>query len=262
MSSSWNDDASQTIDRVRRRACPGSDVERRADVARDHDRQPRRAVDVADQLDRRRLAVGAGERDELVLEQPPAELELADHARCPRASAAATTGASRGTPGALDHGRDAGEQVRALLPVAHLDARRPAALPAPRRRPRARPMPDHALAARRQRLRGGHARAGEAERRGTGRAEAAGARSRPPFKRAALTGLASRPRSVPVSNGHDGSSPDQDADPARRPCVAERRRCRPAATAAWSRTCATSGRPATGARRSGVRPAAHPRRGR
>ena len=63
---------------------------------------------------------------------------------------------------ALDHGRDAGEQVRALLPVAHLHARRrEPLLDLGVDHPRVRP--DHPLAARRQRLRRGHARAGEAD---------------------------------------------------------------------------------------------------
>ena len=39
---------------------------------------PRGAIDRPEQLDRRRLAVGAGHRDELVRQQPPAELELAE----------------------------------------------------------------------------------------------------------------------------------------------------------------------------------------
>jgi hypothetical protein len=51
---------------------------RRADVADDRDRQRRGAVHVADPLGRRRFAVGAGHRDELVRDQPPGELELPD----------------------------------------------------------------------------------------------------------------------------------------------------------------------------------------
>jgi hypothetical protein len=41
-------------------------------------------VDVAEQLGGRRLAVRAGHRDELVGQQPPAELELAEHRHAAR----------------------------------------------------------------------------------------------------------------------------------------------------------------------------------
>ena len=53
--------------------------QRGADVAGDRHREPGLAVDVAEQLDGRRLAVRAGDRDELVGQQAPAELELAQH---------------------------------------------------------------------------------------------------------------------------------------------------------------------------------------
>ena len=62
---------------------------------------PARAVEVTEQLDRGRLAVGPGDRDEAVRDRPPGQLELADHRRSPARSAAAITGASRGTPGLL-----------------------------------------------------------------------------------------------------------------------------------------------------------------
>ena len=56
--------------------------QRRADVAGHRDRQLGRAVDRAEQLGRGRLAVRAGHRDEAVRQQPPGQLELADHRRC------------------------------------------------------------------------------------------------------------------------------------------------------------------------------------
>ena len=52
--------------------------ERRADVAGDRDRLAGAAVDVAEQLDRGRLAVGPGHRDEAVRQRPPGQLQLAD----------------------------------------------------------------------------------------------------------------------------------------------------------------------------------------
>ena len=69
MSSSWNDESSQTT------SSPGSasiPVSAPADVPRG-----RRAEDRAEQLRRRRLAVRAGDADELDAEQPEAELDLA-----------------------------------------------------------------------------------------------------------------------------------------------------------------------------------------
>ena len=161
---------------------------------------------------------------------------------------------------ALDHGRDAGEQVRALLPVAHLHARRHEPLLDGRRRSPERPSRPPARRAPpapppRPRP------SGRGRRRETGRAGAAGARSRPSFKRAALNALAARPRrcrSQTATRRRRGSGPGRDAPP----CAGGRRTCRRARTDAWSRTCATSGRRATGARRRDGPRAARPRRGR
>ena len=50
-----------------------------ADVAGDRHRAPGLAVDVADELGGRRLAVGPRDGDELVGDQPPRELDLAQH---------------------------------------------------------------------------------------------------------------------------------------------------------------------------------------
>ena len=49
----------------------------RADVPRERDLAARRAPDLAEQLDDRRLPVRPGDRDERAVEQPPAQFELA-----------------------------------------------------------------------------------------------------------------------------------------------------------------------------------------
>ena len=81
--------------------------QRGADVACDRHRQRRLAVDVADPLGRRRLAVGAGHGDELVREQPPRELELPDHGQAVR-SRRNHCGSVLGYAGALDERPGAG----------------------------------------------------------------------------------------------------------------------------------------------------------
>ena len=76
--------------------------QRRADVPGDRDRLIRRAPDVPEQFRDGRLAVGAGDRAEAVWEQPPGELELADHRQAPLAGRG-DRGRVPGHPGALDH---------------------------------------------------------------------------------------------------------------------------------------------------------------
>ena len=66
-------------DRPRPAGVPSRSAEGEADVPGDGHVEPGLAVDPADQLDRRRLAVGPGHRDEVVAEQAPGQLELADH---------------------------------------------------------------------------------------------------------------------------------------------------------------------------------------
>ena len=56
----------------------GQGGERGADVAGDRDRLAGAAVDVSEQLDRGRLAVGPGHRQEPVRDRPPGQLELAE----------------------------------------------------------------------------------------------------------------------------------------------------------------------------------------
>ena len=74
-------------DRVGRER-PGERAQRGADVPGHRDRDPAGAEDMADQLDRGRLAVRSRDRDEVVGQQPPAELELAEHRDSARARAA------------------------------------------------------------------------------------------------------------------------------------------------------------------------------
>ena len=132
VSSSWNDDASQTTTAAGS-SVPGERRERGADVAGHGDRQPGLAMDLADQLGRRRLAVGPGDRDHVVRQQPPAELELA-RPRARRARARrATTGAVLRHARALDDRRDAVEQR-----PRRRRARAPRRRPPPARRARRR----------------------------------------------------------------------------------------------------------------------------
>ena len=93
-------------DRRLRQAGAEERGQRGADVARHHHRQARGAVQVADQLDRRRLPVRAGDDDRLVRHQPPAQLELAQHAD-PGLAGGGDDRRLRGHPRALDHGLDA-----------------------------------------------------------------------------------------------------------------------------------------------------------
>ena len=138
------DDGRVGIDR------PGERGERRADVAGDGDRLAGGPVDVAEQLDRGRLAVGPGHREEAVGNRPPGELELADHLE----AALQRGGDHRRLPGharALDDGPRAIELSKSIRiqddfdamprqpcrPVR--DARNRPRAPPPRARPAAAP---------------------------------------------------------------------------------------------------------------------------
>ena len=127
----------------------GERGERRPDVAHDLRGQARRAVQVADQLDRGRLAVGAGDRDQLVGHEPPADLELPDHGQ-PRLARRDDDGRLRRHAGALDHRAD---RRRAARPRA---SRR-----GPRRRP---PRAPRAARPNRPRVAAGDRRAAAAQR--------------------------------------------------------------------------------------------------
>jgi hypothetical protein len=63
-----------------------------------------------DQLDRRGLAVGARHGDHLVGDQPPAQLDFADHGH-PRLPRSGHDRGLRRHAGALDHGAHAGQQL-------------------------------------------------------------------------------------------------------------------------------------------------------
>ncbi len=129
-------------------------AERKADVAGDHDGKPGRAVDRAEQLDRGRLPVGPGDGDELLGQQPPGELQLADHDRAARPRGGNDRRLAR-HPGALDHAAHTLERRAAVRD--DLDAQRGELGAAARVAVGA----EHALAAREERGRRRGARAGE-----------------------------------------------------------------------------------------------------
>ena len=89
-------------------------AQRCPDVSRDSDGDIARAQDVRNQLDGRRLAVRAGNGDELIREQAPAELELAEHGHAARARLADDRVLGRDA-GALDERSRAIEQRRGVI---------------------------------------------------------------------------------------------------------------------------------------------------
>ena len=141
----------------RGREAAGQRAERRADVAGDRHRHVRRAVDVAEQLDGRRLAVRPGHGDELVGQQAPAELELAEdrHGALPRRGDHRRLARHARRLDDRPRVRQAGQPVR---PEVHVEARGQV-----RREHRAAVDGDHALAERQQRPRRRDARAREAD---------------------------------------------------------------------------------------------------
>ncbi len=162
-SSSWKQEHSQiTVASGIER--PGQRGQRGADVAGDDVRLAGLGPDVAEPLGHRRLAVGAGQRDEAVRQQRPAQLELADH-RHPPLPGRGHDGGLRGNAGALDQCAHALEQVGPVTIQLNFDAQR--------RKPAATGRTSgigavHALPPRQQRLGGGDARSGRARRRGRG----------------------------------------------------------------------------------------------
>ena len=145
--------------------------ERRADVAGDRDRLTGAAVDVAEQLDRGRLAVGPGHRDEAVGQRPPGQLQLPDdvdpplqrgrdHRRLP------------GNARALDDGPRPLEQCKSIRIQERLRRRPPKAFPPLSGLPESTPRT--ALPAPRQQPRGRLARAGQADDQERARRAAAG----------------------------------------------------------------------------------------
>jgi hypothetical protein len=138
-------------DRGARVERPDERAERRADVPGHRDRRVRRPPDRSEQLRRRRLPVRAGHRDEPVRQQPPGQLELADHG-----DAALARGRDRRRR--ARHARALHDAARAVdeLDAVGLEVR----LDPRRRLGRTRVGPDH-LAVAEQHARGRRARAGE-----------------------------------------------------------------------------------------------------
>ncbi len=96
-------------------------AERGADVPGDRDRQAGGPVDVPDQLHRGGLAVRARHGHELVLQQAPGELQLAEHGHPARVG----RGDDRRLPGharTLDDGTDMPQQRHTVLMQVQLDA--------------------------------------------------------------------------------------------------------------------------------------------
>ena len=85
---------------------------------------PGGAVDRAEQLDRRGLAVRAGHGDELVRAAAARRARARRRTSMPRSRAAAITGASRGTPGLFTTVRTRSSSSTPSVPRCDLDARR------------------------------------------------------------------------------------------------------------------------------------------
>ena len=137
------------------------------DVAGHGHRQPGLAVDVGDPLGRRRLAVGPGHADELVLEQAPGELELAQDGNATTSRDDDRRG-SLGHSGALDErsGPAGGGNRIGRGIEEHFDAglRKPLRGDRQRRRRgRARVGADHLLTAGGEHERGGDPRTGQTD---------------------------------------------------------------------------------------------------
>ena len=122
-SSSWKLEHSADDRRVAGRRSPTSDASGVPTFPATATGSPARPVDVADQLGHGRLAVRPRDRDEAVGQHPPRRLELADHRRARASRAAAITGASLGTPGALDDAAHARQQVDSVRIQDDFDAR-------------------------------------------------------------------------------------------------------------------------------------------
>ena len=141
----------------RRAACRRFEQERRErapDVPGDLDGQTGGAVDRSDQLDRRRLAIRAGDGDRLIREQSPGELQLAEHRHVACQRGRDHRGLARDAR-TLDDASSGVEEVRAVAARDELDAfegRRLGGV-----------VGDHRLPASLKRARCGPAGAGEAD---------------------------------------------------------------------------------------------------
>ncbi len=145
MSSSWKDEHSQDDDAVLRHRADDL-AERGADVPGHHHGHARDAMHVAEQLDRRGLAVRARDGDDLAPQPAPRELELADDGDAAPARLgddgrlARDAGRLHDEAGAVQQLDAAGAQVR-LDPCRQVDVRAPAVdgddrLPLRRQEPR------------------------------------------------------------------------------------------------------------------------------
>ena len=147
VSSSWKLEHSQTM------VASGGDLadegrQRRPDVAGHGDRLAGRPPEVSEELGHRRLPVGPGDGDETVREQPPGELELADDRRFRARGPRRSTGASAGTPGALDHASRAVERVQLRHHPGSLRRRGASSPSAPSGEPESTPITSSPRAAR------------------------------------------------------------------------------------------------------------------
>ena len=138
----------------------GQRGERRADVAGHRDRLAGGPVDVPEQLDGGRLAVGPGHRDEAVRNRPPGQLQLPDHVD-PALQSRRDHRRLPGNPGALDDRPHPIEKCQSIRIQNDFDADprkpcRPIGMPGidprhrlPRARPAAAPPPAPTAPARR-----------------------------------------------------------------------------------------------------------------
>ncbi len=178
VSSSWKEDASQTTVAV------GLELaDERADAPCRRCRRPRPAGPPRGGCGRSARSSSScrwcRHRDELVGQQPPGQLELAEHrqsrARAPRRS----PGAARGTPGLLTTAPTRSSSAIAILIIQmHFDAPRAASRRGSRRRAGI-DVQTHLLPARAQRQRRRQRPSGPDRRPGTGRPGAAAAAPSP-----------------------------------------------------------------------------------
>ena len=188
VSSSWNEDASQTTTAAGVEGA-GQAAERGADVARDRHRHAGLAVDPAHELGGRRLPVGAGDRRSIGLGSSRQPSSSSPTTGIPRARAARIDRRLLRHAGALDHGARAVQQRDAVgLARARRRRRRPArrALPGRRARRRSHAPPRRCA---RSACAAARARAGEADdQERAGRQRRAGAHGGHSSGRAGVAG--------------------------------------------------------------------------
>ena len=205
VSSSWKDEHSQTTTAL---ASCSAQRQRRvggADVADDVDRHAGRPVQVAEQLGRRRLPVGAGDRDDLVGDAAPGQLQLAEDGDPTRARRG-DHGRVRRDARRLDHGPHALQQRDAVAARVDRHFRRDlvqALEPLARARRRRRSPPARArAAARRRRAPSGRGRRSDTDRAGAAGAASCGRDGSPSRDRASCRGMAARLRRTLAAIAH------------------------------------------------------------